>query len=227
MPTPTTLLRALALFLPLARALPAPQADTPGPPSVQNLTMWGTGCPIGGGAISQRSKDGAPIFVFGDWSLALPSPDEPDSQKNQQLAVDKFCTEEISLANGPPGMQLRIASITVGGWARLDPETAVLVQVETKLGDRVAGKGSKLIGPADLKDNAFEVQVSTAPTDLWSACVDAAGAVPHLTVKTTVGLVGAKLASGALSGGVLGGEKNDLDKALRINFNPVWQPCPA
>ncbi|KAK3353815.1 hypothetical protein B0T25DRAFT_632177 [Lasiosphaeria hispida] len=223
MPSPTRLW-ALALLLSLAASLPAPQADTPGPPSVQNLTMWGTGCPIGGGAISQRSKDGAPIFVFGEWGLALPNP-EPESQDQQ--AVDKFCTEEISLANGPPGMQLRIASITVGGWARLDPETTVLLQVETRLGDRIAGKGTKVVGPADLKDNAFEVQVATAPTDLWSACVDAAGAVPHLTVKTTVGLVGAKLASGALSGGVLGGEKNDLEKALRINFNPVWQPCPT
>jgi len=80
-------------------------------------------------------------------------------------------------------------------------------------------KKALTIGPEAVKDNKFEVVLDTEPTTIWSGCVGPSGDVPHLTVKTTVGLVGTK--------GVLGGDNTDMAKGLRINFRPVWDPCPA
>ena len=86
---------------------------------------------------------------------------------------------------------------------------------------------STTIGAEALRDNTFEVLLATEPVELWSACVDATGDVPRLTVKTTVGLIAVERADGTPSKGVLGGEKRDLEKALHINFRPAWQSWPA
>lgn len=88
-------------------------------------------------------------------------------------------------------------------------------------------KKALTIGPEAVKDNKFEVVLETEPTTIWSSCVGPSGDVPHLTVKTTVGLVGTKVADGSISKGVLGGDNTDMAKGLRINFRPVWDPCPA
>ena len=98
------------------------------------MTMFGTGCPIGGAGISQVTAGGTPVFVFREWGLVLPSPESATAE-----AVSKWCTEEIQLGNGPVGMRLRIGSVTVGGWAQLDAGTKISLQVETRLGGVEAG----------------------------------------------------------------------------------------
>lgn len=84
-----------------------------------------------------------------------------------------------------------------------------------------------VISAEDLQDNTFEIELLTEPTTIWSACVGPSGDVPQLTVRTTVGLVATQLEDGSFSKGVLGGNSTDMERALRINFRPVWEPCPA
>lgn len=135
-----TLFLGLALA-PLATCAPRPQGEGAGPispPTVNNMTMFGTGCPIGAGGISQVTRDGTPVFAFREWGLVLPDPDL-EAEERSETAVSKWCNEEITLGNGPVGMRLRIAAVTVGGWASLDAETNIALQVETKLGGVDAG----------------------------------------------------------------------------------------
>lgn len=80
-------------------------------------------------------RNGTPIFSFSEWGLVLPNVDDPESE----TTASKFCTEEITLNNGPVGFQLRIETVTVGGWAELEEGTKLVVEAETKLGDVVAG----------------------------------------------------------------------------------------
>ncbi len=122
----------LALVAPLANCAPNPQGGAPPfqPPSVQNLTLWGTGCPIGGAAIIQQTRNNTPVFVLNEWALSLP---DPEGGSNEAAA--KWCNQEMSLRNGPTGMRLRIANVVVGGWAQLEAGTTVALSVTTRLGD--------------------------------------------------------------------------------------------
>ncbi|KAK0641806.1 hypothetical protein B0T16DRAFT_420552 [Cercophora newfieldiana] len=201
-----------------------PQTTPPPPPSstavtVRNMTVYGTGCPIGAGPISQQTKAGAPVFVFREWGLSLPDEDETPGE------ADKFCVEQITLGDGPVGMQLRVKSITIGGWAEIDADTKISLSVHTNLGGIAAGSANITVGRDKLKDNIFEETLDTQPDTVWSSCVPASGDVPLLSIRIGAGLVGAKRADGTFSGGKLGGDSTDLAKGLRVNFTPVWQKC--
>ncbi|KAK3312313.1 hypothetical protein B0H66DRAFT_644554 [Apodospora peruviana] len=211
------------MLVPLSSALPQSQAGGTPPtvsPTVQSLTMSGPGCPIGAGGLVQQMRNNTPVFLFTEWGLAL-----PNTADDGQDA--KWCTEQIQLANGPARMQLRIATVSVGGWADLEPETKLQFEVSTMLGDIVAGSKTAVISHADLKDHEFDIDLDTAPADIWSECVDEKGIVPALTIQTKLTLVAAKRADGTFSSGVVGGEKTDLKKALSVHFDPVWRPCAA
>jgi len=85
-----------------------------------------------------------------------------------------------------------------------------------------------LIGPTDgfFEGKRFNVNLSTASPEVWSACVDETGVVPKITVTTIVGISGTPLQDGVTtSRGVVGGSREDLDKALTIQFKPVWREC--
>jgi hypothetical protein len=105
------------------------------------MTVYGTGCPIGAGPISQSTKSGAPVFVFREWGLSLPDDDETPGEK------EKFCVEQITLGDGPVGMQLRVKSITIGGWADIDADTKISLSVHTNLGGMAAGVSFRAIAP--------------------------------------------------------------------------------
>lgn len=114
----------------------APQDQGPGPvisPTVDSMTMLGSGCPLGSGGIVREIRNNTPVFLFDEWDLNL-----ADAEAGT-TTVSKFCTEEISLGNGPQGYQVRIAAITVAGWADTDLNTRLAVSVETKLGGVEAG----------------------------------------------------------------------------------------
>ncbi|KAK0742069.1 hypothetical protein B0T21DRAFT_408915 [Apiosordaria backusii] len=207
-----TILSALLL---LASASALPQAQPPASPNIQNLTMWGTGCPVGAAGVISEIRKGTPVFNFSEWGLALPNADDP---ANEATAY-KFCTEEMTLNNGPVGFQVRIETVTVFGWAELEEGTKLAIEAETKLGDVVAGQQTVTITKADLKGNDFEVPLEILPFT-YSSCVDETGAVPKIVIKTTVSLIGEKRADGTVSKGVVGGAK-----ALGAHFNPVWRPC--
>ncbi|KAK4205087.1 hypothetical protein QBC40DRAFT_65801 [Triangularia verruculosa] len=209
---PLTILSALLL---LASASALPQGQPPASPNIQNLTMWGTGCPIGAAGLISGVRNGTPIFSFSEWRLSLPNVDDPENE----ATVSKFCTEEMTLNNGPVGLQVRIETVTVTGWAELDEGTKLVIEIETKLGYIVAGQQIATIAKADLKGNDFEVPLEILPST-YSSCVDETGAVPKIVIKTTVSLIGEKRADGTVSKGVVGGAK-----ALGVHFDPVWRPC--
>lgn len=243
---PPTTWSLLLLLAPLAT--PLPQTLTPSPSTsvlVNNMTTYGTGCPIGGGPIAQATKDGRPIFAFTEWGLSLPDDADPETPG----AAEKWCSEEIDLGGGPVGMRMRIESVTVSGFATLGGGTRLAVGVETRLGGVEGGvslllfffvlpflgwvltarqKKSVVVGAGALSgDAAFEVALATEPTDVWSECVPASGVVPHLSIRVTAGLVGVEVGGGMYSTGTLGGESRDLKKALKVRFTPVWQPCAS
>jgi len=138
-PPPTMLsnqMRGFSLLLSLSSlATCLPQTAPPAPPAVtvKNMTVYGTGCPIGGGPVSQQTKAGAPVFVFREWGLSLPDTDETPGE------AEKFCVEQISLGDGPVGMQVRVKSITIGGWAQIDADTKISLSIHTNLGGMAAG----------------------------------------------------------------------------------------
>ncbi|KAK3323177.1 hypothetical protein B0T19DRAFT_442675 [Cercophora scortea] len=214
-----TIFSSWSLLLPLVASSPQTEPPTIAP-TVQSLNMFGPGCPIGAGGIVQQIRNDTPVFLFTEWGLALPDVDD-----NTKDTVSKWCTEEISLANGPVGMQVRIATVTVSGWATLDLDTKLGLEVETQLGDAIAGNQSAIVGHGDLKENKFEVALATQPEDIWSACVGDSGDVPKIVIRTSLSMAGGKLADGQRSGGVVGGAKTDLKKALSVHFQPVWRPC--
>ncbi|KAK4182617.1 hypothetical protein QBC35DRAFT_356339, partial [Podospora australis] len=212
-------LKYLAM-LPILGAVALPQAQPPVAPNIKNLTMWGTGCPIGAAGQVTGTRGETPVFSFVEWGLSLPNTDDPEAPGT----ASKFCTEEITLSNGPVGLQLRIESVTVSGWASLEEGTKLIVEADTRLGDVEAGKQIATITKADIKDGVFELPLEILPT-VYSACVEASGDVPKIVVKTTVSLIGERRADGSFSGGVVGGDKTDLKKALGVHFTPVWRPC--
>lgn len=143
----------LAHLLPLVAAAPqgGPPPGAPAvPPTVNNMTMFGTGCPIGGGAISQVTRNNTPVFVFREWGIVLPSEESEETGTSF-----KWCNEDIILGNGPVGMRLRIASVTVGGWAQLDAGTKISLQVDTRLGGVEAGvSGTSTCDAVDTENHA-------------------------------------------------------------------------
>ncbi|KAK3988272.1 hypothetical protein QBC44DRAFT_269361, partial [Cladorrhinum sp. PSN332] len=209
-----SLLAAAVVFLPMVFSLP--QSAPPSPPNIASLSMYGTGCPIGAGGLISTIRNETPVFTFAQWGLSLPSSSSPSD-----TAVSKFCTEEIGLTNGPVGMQLRIETVTVMGWADLEEGTKLVVDSLTRLGGVVAGNGSVAIEKKDLEGkNELEVSVDIRPP-IYSPCVGASGDVPKILIRTSVGLVGETRADGTVSKGVVGGEK----KVLGVHFDPVWRPC--
>src|SRR5436189_207803 len=111
----STLIMGLLAAAPFVLCAPRPQGEGSIPaPTVNNMTMFGTGCPIGAGGISQVSHGGPPVFAFREWGLSLPN---TDTGVGTADAASKWCNEEIWLGNGPVGMRLRIAAVTVSGWA--------------------------------------------------------------------------------------------------------------
>jgi hypothetical protein len=109
--------------------------DLPTRPSVNSLTMIGPGCPIGSGGQATEVQGGTPVFLFTEWGLNL-----ADADKSSDMpSVDKFCQENISLGNGPPGYQVRIAAVTLRGWATLETGSLISIAVNTKLGGTQAG----------------------------------------------------------------------------------------
>ncbi|KAK4644125.1 hypothetical protein QC761_302688 [Podospora bellae-mahoneyi] len=175
-------LNLLSLVPILGYAFALPQSQPPASPNIQNLAMWGTGCPLGAAGLMSRVRNGTPIFSFSKWGLVLPNVDDPESE----TTASKFCTEEITLNNGPVGFQLRIETVTVGGWAELEEGSKLVVEAETKLGD--VGQTTSVTS-ADLKGNDLEVSLDILPF-VYSACVDESGTVPKIVIKTTVSLVG-------------------------------------
>ena len=102
-------------------------------PTVDSLVMSGPGCPLGSGGIVQQMRNNTPVFLFPEWSLRLPDAD------TNATSVSKFCNEQISLGNGPVGLQVRIATVSVSGYAALESGAKIGVDVETKLGNTTAG----------------------------------------------------------------------------------------
>ncbi|KAK4172097.1 hypothetical protein QBC36DRAFT_338654 [Triangularia setosa] len=202
------------LFL-LGSTSALPQAQPPASPNIQNLTMWGTGCPIGAAGLISEIRNGTPVFSFVEWGLALPNTNDPENE----TTTSKFCTEEMTLNNGPVGFQVRIETVTVSGWAELEEGTKLVVEADTKFGNVVAGEQTVTITKEGLKGNDFEVPLEILPF-IYSSCVDETGVVPKIAIKTTVSLVGEKRADGTVSKGAVGGAK-----ALGVHFNPVWRPC--
>jgi hypothetical protein len=119
-----------------------PPGGAPGPGSgpggstmsVDSMTMVGTGCPIGAGGVVQEVREGIPVFSFSEWNLNLAEAD-PNAPTT---AVEKFCQEEMRLSNGPTGMQFRIGTITIEGWADLKTGSKISIATETRLGDTPA-----------------------------------------------------------------------------------------
>ncbi len=126
----------LLLWCGAALAAPQPQSSTPPPPPIQptvdNMTMYGSGCPIGSGGMVREMRNNTPVFLFPDWSLSLAS--DAGANGSGGGSVSKFCTEEISLGNAPPGFQVRLSTVSVSGYADLDKGSVIGIGVETKLG---------------------------------------------------------------------------------------------
>ena len=109
-------------------------------PTVVGMNMFGPGCPMGAGGTVQQIQNGTPVFLFPEWNLTLSDADP----KLAKPSVDKFCQETISLANGPVGMQVRIATVSVGGWADLKSGSTLEIAVSTRLGSTTAGVSAPL-----------------------------------------------------------------------------------
>ncbi|KAB5550804.1 hypothetical protein GE09DRAFT_1222629 [Coniochaeta sp. 2T2.1] len=207
------------LFLCPGEALPQDQGSGPViSPTVESMTMIGSGCPLGTGGIVREIRNNTPVFLFSEWGLDLAEA-EPGA-----TVVSKFCSEVIELGNGPPGYQVRIATVSVGGWAELDGSTRLVVDVETKLAGVHASSNNITIVSDDLVDNSFSTDLVTEPAN-WSLCVNETGKVPRIEIRTSVALIGTQLNGGLMSSGVVGGQKTDLKKALSLHFEPAWRPC--
>lgn len=133
------------LLLPIeCTALPqGPPGVTPSP-IVQSLTLSGSGCPTGqAGTVQRAGTDGRPpVFLFPEWNLSLPLPlseSGPVVGGGNPFEDWKGCVEEIKLVRGPVGAQLRIGTVTVGGWASLGTGVTLRVDVATFLGGINAG----------------------------------------------------------------------------------------
>lgn len=140
---------AFAALLATAFGLMVPRADPPSQPTVDSLTMSGPGCPLGAGGLVREIRNGTPVFLFTEWNLSLASGaqggDAPATStpatpvENSITSVSKWCSEEINLGNGAPGWQVRIKTVSVGGYAELPKDAVIGVTVTTRLGGVDAG----------------------------------------------------------------------------------------
>ena len=118
----------LISLLSLLITVSAQDVELPSRPTVASLSMYGTGCPIGGGGIATGADRGTPIFSFPQWTMDLATEGE----------ADKFCVMDFQLEHGPPGYQVRLAAISVWGDAEVADAT-LNVRVATSLGGEEAG----------------------------------------------------------------------------------------
>ena len=162
-----SIFQAAALVAALPQQPPSPVPDTPLPPGAvpdspatgppiappagsaggtgpggsnmvaDSITMVGTGCPVGAGGVVQEVREGTPVFTFTEWNLALADASAPT--EGAVASVEKFCQEIWKLSSGPTGMQYRIGTVTIEGWADLKTGSKIDIAVETRLGDAPAG----------------------------------------------------------------------------------------
>ena len=90
------------LLWPLVACLPQGGGGGVPAPTVNNLTMYGTGCPLSGGALAQQTRNDTPVFLFSEWNLAVPASE--GSSSDSDGSASKWCNEDISLGNSPVGM---------------------------------------------------------------------------------------------------------------------------
>lgn len=107
-------------------------------PTLDNITEAGSGCPIGSGGMIHEIRNSTPVFLYRDWGLNL-NDSTPHDSNTYNGTVSKFCKEYISLGNAPPGYQLHIAQVTVGGWAQLEEGTFVGMRINTRFDGVEAG----------------------------------------------------------------------------------------
>ncbi|PKS11781.1 hypothetical protein jhhlp_001074 [Lomentospora prolificans] len=210
-------------FLPLISA----QAEIPVFPTLNSLSMFGTGCPTGGGqGIGAGAVNGTPVFKFPEWNLDLADLDAEPSEGEEEdtepaTSVEKFCIEEMQLGGGPPGYQIRVPKVTVGGIADLEEGSALSVSIETAAGEADVGVGETIVHPADISDGVFEVQVETT-SETWSDCIADDGVVPLIRVKTTLSLY---REGEEATAGTVGAADKSLDSALSVHFQAIWREC--
>ncbi|CAK7212937.1 hypothetical protein SCUCBS95973_001629 [Sporothrix curviconia] len=234
----------LTLASPQAAAVPPVAIN----PAVLHLAETGSGCPIGSGGMVHEIRNGTPVFLFMGWGLTLNGSSIPatlpagssgsndsstsgngGAQDNRvkRGSVAKFCKESISLGNAPVGYQVHIGEVSITGYAALDSASFVGVRVNTRFDHAEAGRATATVKASDLHNGSFSVTLTPSPMT-WSPCINSTGLLPVISVRTSVSVNGtAQEATNAFSSGSLGGDMNDMTKALGVHFVPEWRPCPA
>ncbi|SPO01562.1 uncharacterized protein DNG_04235 [Cephalotrichum gorgonifer] len=205
------------LFLTLLPLLPltAAQAEIPSRPTVDSMSMIGTGCPVGGAGIGTGAVNGTPIFSFPRWTLDLSSGEETDTEK--------YCIQKMQLANGPAGYQVTVAALTVGGISELEEGAVLGISVESTLGEEKAGAGSVQVLPSDILSNGtFSATVDISP-ETWSECVTDDGVVPLISLRTTISLSREEGVEDAK--GTVGKVDGEIEDAVTVNFRAIWREC--
>jgi len=104
------------------------------------MTSYGPGCPVGSPAIIREFRDNVPVVSYPDWGLSLTEAEADGAGKS----VSKFCSQEITLSHIPSGTLVRLASVTVAGYAELEVGSSITIGVETRFGDKDMGVRSPL-----------------------------------------------------------------------------------
>jgi len=133
----TALLLATASFSQATPASWQPLADAPPliSPTIDAINMTGPGCPIGNAGVLRDMHNNTPIFAFSAWGMDL----NDKASLDENLEASKFCAEEIHLGQGPKGYQVRVANVTVRGYAQLAETSMLGLKVETHLDGMTAG----------------------------------------------------------------------------------------
>jgi len=123
----------------VAFGAPSPQADAPAQtrPTIDNMTSYGPGCPVGSPAIIKEFRGSAPVVSFPDWGLSLAEAEVAEDGSGKSMS--KFCTQQITLSHIPSKMAIRLESVTVAGHAELEVGSTITIGVETRFGDKDMG----------------------------------------------------------------------------------------
>lgn len=179
--------------------------------AIQKVDARGSGC-AAGTVSANLSPDGeAMTLIFDDYSV------EGTANEDRLGKTKKDCNIQMRIAT-PPGWTFSILSLTLRGYADLDPGVNGTQSAKYRLGrNRRDTELSKLKLTGEYRDNyeqSFDLPVASAN---WSDC---SGTAQTLDLATSISVRGERRATG---GGVM--TVDSLDGEMNQEYGIVWRRC--
>lgn len=206
----------LAVLMMLELLGPEAAAQSPDVPdmsqvAIQQVNARGSGCAADTVSVNLSPDGEAMTLIFDDYSV------EGGASEDRLGKTKKDCNIQMRIAT-PPGWTFSILSLTLRGYADLDPGVNGIQSAKYRLGRKGRdAELSRLKLAGEYRDNyeqSFDLPLASAN---WADC---GGSSQTLNLATSIAVKGERRANGA---GVM--TVDSLDGEMNQEYGIMWRRC--